>query len=245
MHRNTKNPTRRYAPLALAVAFGSVLAGSALAQNAAPPAPNNDEPEKVQSGATDPKVLKTQPIPGLPNGPGASAQSSGAVELASATLQTNKARDLSIRFTSECFVYTQGSNGQTQSQDQTQSQASVTTWVEVDGQPVPIGGSSDSSGEPDDGKVGLCARSQELSSTLPDEAVIDLAVLSQSTHGFNWSALNAEAGEHTIKVMARLDASVDGSGAGNAAAVIGKRTLQVQAVKPSAPAPEEKKPSNG
>lgn len=246
MHRITKILSRRRVPLALATALTGILAGSALAQNAPQPAPGNDEPEKIQTGATDQKVLKTQPIPGLPGGPGARASSSGTVELASATLQTKNVRDLSIRFTSECFVYTQGENSGTPSGDassETKSQASVTTWVEVDGQAVPIGTSSDESGEPDDGKVGLCARSQSLSSTLSDEQVVDLAVLSQSAHGFNWSALNAQAGEHTIKVMAKLDASVDGSGAGNAAAVIGKRTLQVQGTKPATPPPELKKAS--
>jgi len=230
MHRNTKNLSLRHTSLALAAALTCMMAGSALAQTATPSA-QADEPDRVQSGATDTKVLKTAAIPGMPLGPGAQAQSSGTIELASATLQTNKERDLAIRFTGECFVYTQGANSA--SQNDVQSQASVTTWVEVDGTPVPV----DASATDDDGKIGLCARSQSLNSTLSDQQVIDLAVLSQAAHGFNWNALNSAPGEHTIKVMARLDASVDGSDAATAAAVIGKRTLQVQAVKPTAEQP--------
>lgn len=249
MYRNIENPMRKGMPLALAVAFASVMAGSAMAQNnnTTPANPGSDDTEKVQAGAVDPKVLKTQSIPSLPSGPGAVANSSGTVELASVTLTTKKDRDLSIRFTSECFVYTQGASGSApaanaNAQGETESQAGVTTWIEVDGQPVPV--SESTTGEPDDGKVGLCSRTQNLSATVTDQEAIDLSVLSQSAHGFNWTALNAAAGDHTIKVMAKLDASVVGSGAGNAAAVIGKRTLQVQAVKPSTPPPGgEKKPS--
>lgn len=226
MHRNTKNPSLRQVSLAFAAAVTCAMAGSALAQGA--PSAAADESDLVQSGATDMKVLKIRPIPGLPIGPGAQAQSSGTVELASATLQTGHSRDLAIRFTGECFVYTQGANDA--SQGDAQSQASVTTWVEVDGKPVPVAASAPD----DDGKVGLCSRSQSLSSTLSDQAVIDIAVLSQSAHGFNWNALAADPGKHTIRVLARLDASVVGSGAGSAAAVIGKRTLQVRAVKPTA-----------
>ena len=84
MYRNIENPMRKGMPLALAVAFASVMAGSAMAQNnnTTPANPGSDDTEKVQAGAVDPKVLKTQSIPGLPSGPGAVANSSGTVELA-------------------------------------------------------------------------------------------------------------------------------------------------------------------
>lgn len=238
MYRNAKNHSHPRAPLALAAALACVLAGSALAQNgkSSPSDDNGDDTARASAGATDTKVLKTKPIPGMPVGPGARASTSGTVELASTTLKTANARDLSIRFTSECFVYTQNANAA--AQDSGQSEAGVTTWIEVDGQPVPVAGSSDPS-NPDDGKIGLCSRTQTLSTMLSDQEIVDLAVLSHAAYGFNWTALNADAGSHTIKVMARLDASVDGTAGADAAAVIGKRTLQVQAVKP-AQAPEDK-----
>ncbi len=229
MYRITKNESRRHTTLALAAALACVLAGSAIAQNSAPPAPSGSSSDKTQSGAIDPKILKTQQIPGMPVGPHAAASTSGAVELASATLHTSEARDLSIRFTTECFVYTEDGNSATQGTSQTE--ANVTAWVEVDGQPVSVV----TTPQPDDGKVGICSRQQTLNSSLSDQEVLDLAVLAHAAHGFNWTDVNVGQGDHTVKVMATLDASATGTGQGNAAAVIGKRTLQVSAVKSNTP----------
>ncbi len=227
MYRITKNESGRRASLALAVALACVVGGTALAQTGTPPGSGNSGSDKAQSGAVDPKILKAQPIPGMPSGPFAAASTSGAVQLATTTLHTSAASDLSIHFTSECYVYTQ--DGNTSTQDTGETQATATVWIEVDGQPVPVTASTDASATPDDGKVGLCSRTQTLSSTLSDQDAISLAALSHAAHGFNWTAANLAAGDHTVNVMATLDASANGTGQGTAAAVIGKRTLQVSA----------------
>ncbi len=238
MYRTTKNESRRHTSLALAAALACVLAGSAFAQDQGKPSPGNGSSEKAQGGPADPKILKTQQIPGMPLGPRAAAATSGVVELASTTLHTSEARDLSIHFSTECFVYTQDGNSATQGDSTTQ--AGVTAWVEVDGQPVPVV----TSPKPDDGKIGICSRQQTLSSTLSDDEVLNLAVLAQAAHGFNWTDLNVGEGDHTVKVMATLDASANGTGAGNAAAVIGKRTLQVAAVHADTPSSKVVTPQN-
>lgn len=239
MYRMTKNESGRRASLALAAALACIVGGAALAQTT-PPGSGNGGSDKAQSGSVDPKILKTQPIPGMPAGPFAAASTSGAVQLASTTLHTSQASDLAIQFTSECYVYTQ--DGNTSTQDTGETQAAATVWVEVDGQPVPV--STDSSAQPDDGKVGLCSRTQTLSSTLSDQDAISLAALTHAAHGFNWTSLNVGEGDHTVNVMATLDASANGTGQGTAAAVIGKRTLQVSAVNPNSPSTSVKLPQN-
>lgn len=225
MYHTTKNAFGRRVPLALAVTFACLVGSAALAQSTTPPG-NSGSSDKAQSGSVDPKILKTQPIPGMPSGPFAAASTSGAVQLATTTLHTSQASDLAIQFTSECYVYTQ--DGNTSTQDSAETQAAATVWVEVDGQPVPV--TTDASAQPDDGKVGLCSRTQTLSSTLTDQDAISLAALTHAAHGFNWTSLNVGEGDHTVSVMATLDASANGTGQGTAAAVIGKRTLQVSAV---------------
>lgn len=240
MYRITKNDSGRRASLALAVALACVVAGTALAQNSTPPGSGNGSSDKAQSGAVDPKILKTQPIPGMPAGPFAAASTSGAVQLATTTLHTSAASDLAIQFTSECYVYTQGAN--TSTQDTGETQATATVWIEVDGQPVSV--STDPAAQPDDGKVGLCSRTQTLSSTLSDQDAINLAALTHAAHGFNWTDLNVGEGDHTVNVMATLDASANGTGQGTASAVIGKRTLQVAAVNSNNPSTSVKLPQN-
>lgn len=241
MYRSTKLVSRRLAPSVLAAALACILAGSAVAQN--------DSSGKVQVGATDTKLLKANPLPpGMPTiGPHAAASSSGVVELASTTVHTPEADDLSILFTSECFVYTQGANA-TLDQGTTHSEATVTTWIEIDGQPVPVAAAPAATGQtsvpPDDGKIGLCARSQTLNSTLADQEAIDLANLTHAAHAFAWTAFGVGAGNHTIRVMGRLDSSVDGTGSTNAAAVIGKRTLQVDLNKQISANPVPVKPAS-
>lgn len=228
MYRTTKNQSRRHLSLALAATLACVAGSVAIAQTSAPSGSGNGNgsSDKTQSGATDPKILKTQAIPGMPVGPYAAASTSGAVQLASATLHTSEASDLSIRFTSECYVYTQ--DGNTSTQDSGQTQATATVWIEVDGKPVSV--STDPNTAPDDGKVGLCSRTQTLSTTLSDQDAINLAALTHAAHGFNWTDVNVGEGDHTVNVMATLDASANGTAQGTAAAVIGKRTLQVSAV---------------
>ena len=226
MYRTTKNSSRRNVLLVLAAALACTVGSVAIAQKTTPPGSGNGNgnSDKAQTGSTDPKILKTQAIPGMPAGPFAAASTSGAVQLASTTLHTSEASDLAIQFTSECYVYTQ--DGNTATQDSGQTQATATVWIEVDGQPVPVV----TSPTPDDGKVGLCSRTQTLSTTLSDQDAINLAALTHAAHGFNWTDVGVGQGDHTVNVMATLDASANGTAQGTAAAVIGKRTLQVSAI---------------
>lgn len=161
---------------------------------------------------------------------GAGGGSSGAVPILSATLKTSSPTDLMIQVTGECALWT---DVVTVGTDSSQAVASVTVWVEIDGQRVPVTSDSNEDGvfnDPDDGKVVFCNRDTKLSTTglLPSQ-ILDLFVKTRAANAFNWVTFNVGSGVHTIVVKARLDVLVSGTGTAHAA--VGKRTLIVEPAK--------------
>lgn len=161
-------------------------------------------------------------------GPGSG--SSGPVTLLSATLHNSTPTDLMIQVTGECALWTDVIVAGTSSSE---SVANVKTWVEIDGQAVPVTNDSNGDGaynDPDDGRVVFCNRDTKLSLTglLPNQ-VIDLFNKTRTANAFNWVTFNVGNGDHNITVKGQLDVSVAGTGVAKAA--VGKRTLIVEPAK--------------
>jgi hypothetical protein len=153
---------------------------------------------------------------------------SGPITLLSATLRTSSPTDLIVQLTGECALWTNVIT--TEPIATSQAIANVKVWVEIDGVRVPVTSDSNEDGvfnDPDDGKVVFCNRDVKLSTTglLPGQ-LLDLFIKTRQANAFNWVTFNVGSGMHTIVVKAQLDVKV--SGAGEARAAVGKRTLVIE-----------------
>lgn len=152
---------------------------------------------------------------------------SNVVELFNEELRTSAPEDLMLQITAECGLVTNIVNlGNSDSE----AVAAVHVWIEIDGQPVIV--ASDGPGSDlQKADVVFCNRAFRMVITdLDDEdAQFRQYLASRTANAFNWMALNVGSGVHTIVVKAQLEAKV--TGAGEARAFIGKRSLVIEPTK--------------
>jgi hypothetical protein len=192
--------------LAIVFSFASLLLLSQPATATHQPA------DKVFASASTLEVTHAQ------LGPGTSA---AEFDLLEAVLRTSSPTDLLLNVTAECALVTDFDPFLVPTSE---TVATVEVWVEIDGVPVPVT-SDPAKGGPDNGRVVFCNRDFRIDQLLPI-SITELFIKTRSANAFNWGALNVGSGIHTIKVRARLEGTV--STAGNAHAVVGKRTLVVE-----------------
>lgn len=106
------------------------------------------------------------------------------------------------------------------------AEAHVVVWVEIDGEPVTVGGSDT------DGQITFCDRvhQQEISDIDDDTGNFTIRQLQETmtANAFNWVALDLGAGVHHVEVKATIEAgNTEGSFAEGG---IEKRTLVVEPV---------------
>lgn len=157
--------------------------------------------------------------------PLANGSSSKVATLLSARMRTSAPEDLVFAVTAECALLTDVTNvGNSDSS----SWGQIKIWVELDGVPIAVG--TDDTGA-DAGKVVFCNRAyREVVTNLDDQdARFDHYIHTRTADAFNWITLNVGSGIHDIVVKAQLEIAVNG--AGNAEALVGKRTLVVDPTK--------------
>ncbi|GAC1412620.1 MAG: hypothetical protein NVSMB57_08090 [Actinomycetota bacterium] len=158
-------------------------------------------------------------------------QQSTTVTLLSSTFRSSNLIDLEIHFSAECALFTDVKTVNTgTSNDTSQAIATVQSWIEIDGNPVPVTQNA-GNGKPDDGRIVFCNRDHKLNTVFKDDTNDDSITIADYIHSreanaFNWMALNVPAGVHTLTVRATLTANVTTPN-GMAKALIGKRTLIV------------------
>lgn len=157
-------------------------------------------------------------------------QSSLTETILEGTMKTSTPADLMIQVTLECALLTDITTD-TVNQPESEAIATVKVWVEIDGAAVPV--SSGDTTEP--GRVVFCNRAYRQKVTELDDDndnhVFEQFLRTRSANAFNWIKLNvgSKPSPHTIKVKAQLTAQV--TGAGDAKAIVGKRTLVVEPAK--------------
>jgi hypothetical protein len=176
---------------------------------------NHTPANKVSVASSNLQTMETFTLDGA---------TSNEVTLFEATLRSSGPADLLMQVTAECALVTNLVNvGNSDSR----SVASVHLWIEVDGQPVVV--ASDGPGtDLQKSDVVFCNRAYQMVITdLDDEDAMFRQYLStRNANAFNWVALNVGSGVHDIVVKALLEAEV--TGAGEARAFVGKRTLVIE-----------------
>lgn len=149
--------------------------------------------------------------------------------LLSGTMKTSSPTDLIIQPTLETSLLT---DLVTETNDSSEATASITGWVEIDGEPVIVASDyPDTMTQQDAAEVVFDRREHKmtLSNFDDDDATMREFLRTRSTNGFNWVDLNLGSGTHNIDLKARLDVYADESS--SAKALIGPRTLVVEPVK--------------
>jgi hypothetical protein len=164
------------------------------------------------------------------------AQPGEKVPLLTATVKNSKPTDMMLHVSLECSIITDtvllGSTtpGGTES---TRAEGRIRTWIEVDGQIVPIISQSSPPQNPvapgdDTDKVTFCSRVFER--TVQDaESPQDGwdrsrdYIATKDANAFNWVRLNMGSGTHTITLYGELTQSATGSSAADA--YIGNRSM--------------------
>jgi hypothetical protein len=199
--------------------FAGVVTGVlALALPLAPQMLNDDGPHGNSNAANKTSVVASDLV--VMTAPVVDGAASDIVSLLSTTIKTGGPKDLAVQLTLECSLFTQLSVVNDESQT---AIAGVNVWVLFDGVPLPV-----ASG--DDGVVTFCNRAYNMAITqLDDEdARFDSYIATKAAHGFNWAVLNTGSGTHTIEIVGQLEAFA--TDAGEAQAIVGKRTLIVEPV---------------
>ena len=147
---------------------------------------------------------------------------SKTIELLRGTMKTAAPTDVVIAVTAECALITNISTMASEAMG-SEAIASVKIWVELDGAPVPVSADDRS----DTGRVVFCNRALKmvLQNFDDQDARIDTYLRTRAANAFNWVSLNLGSAVHTFVVKALLEANVNGMG--EAAALVGKRTLVV------------------
>ncbi|HEX9712885.1 MAG TPA: hypothetical protein VGB52_10105 [Actinomycetota bacterium] len=207
-----------------AVRWSMVLAaaviGALTASLIAPAGATHQPANKVVAAGSTMEVMTAPLVDG--------AASEEAV-LLSGTMRTSSPTDLLIEVNAECALFTdtiiRTPAGAGES-DSSEAIAKIEVWVEIDGTPVPVT-------EGDNGRVVFCNRAQFNQVTIgPDDDDEDDHEFRQyldtrAANSFSWIWLNVGSGIHEIVVKSSLTANVTGTG--NAKAIVGKRTMVVDA----------------
>lgn len=143
---------------------------------------------------------------------------SETVEILHTQMRTSNPADLVLQVTLECALWTEVT---TVGNDEQRAEATVTVWIEVDGQPVQVS-------DTDDGKAVFCNRDYEVTTFQFDDedATIERYLETRAANGFNWVAEDLGEGVHDIVVKAQLEGQATSNA--EAKAAIGQRTLVVQ-----------------
>lgn len=237
-----KKSRAQYALIALAFsAIAVAFAGSGLAQQAGNqpadantdffPFPPPGQVDRVVVSSSDPAVLEAQfNADGLTNEP---------VELLSTALfqRSRRDNDLVIRVNGECAaLIDSGEDDGEEAQPMDDelvtvvntstavNSVAVTTWVELDGVPVPV-----DTNFGDDGNVVFCQskNTADLAALDPD-SIIDALEQSRNSNGFTWTLPDVARGFHEVVVKARLDPVVpEGAEEAEVIGFFGKRIMTV------------------
>ena len=161
-----------------------------------------------------------------------------------ATVKNSKPADMMLLLSMECSILTRTilPGGSSISSQSARAEGTVRTWIEVDGQTVPIISSSTPPQNPtpgtpsnEDGKVTMCNRVyertvQDQEGNTPMDGIdrSDDYIDTKDANAFNWVRLNMGSGIHTITVKADVTVNTAGGtngGSGVADAYIGNRSL--------------------
>lgn len=150
--------------------------------------------------------------------------------LLSGTMKTSSPTDLLIQPTAETSLLT---TVKTEGNDQSRSSATVTCWIELDGDRVVVANDYEEAGlsKEEASEVVFDKRTHQMTTSNFDDrdATIKQFLQTRSANGFNWITLDVGNGEHTLEFKGRLDVNTEN--AGNTKAVVGPRTLIVEPVK--------------
>lgn len=147
----------------------------------------------------------------------------------STEMRTSNPTDLILQFTAECALWTDVT---TVGNDDSEAVASVNTWIEVDGEPVPVTSDHEETGE--EGVVTLCNREYRVATMNfeNENATIERYLRTKQGNAFNWIQLDVGSGVHEVVVKAQLEGHAEADeGEARAKALIGKRTLVIEPVK--------------
>ena len=155
------------------------------------------------------------------------------VTILSATLRSSSPSDLILSVTLECSIFTRLLTGPSDNGGVSTATAAgtVRTWIEVDGQIVPVNSSTAGN---DRDKVTFCNRTYSRTVTdsedpLDGQDIEEDFIDTKTANSFNWVRLNVGSGIHEITVKATLVQETTGDATAEAA--IGNRTLVVQPAK--------------
>lgn len=160
----------------------------------------------------------------------------GPVTLLSGDVKLSTPTDLLIYTTAETSLFTKVKQ-KGNKDDASRSEAGIYAWIEIDGIPVPVS----SSGWDGDTEVNEDERvvfdrraySLEYYDLDDDETMIESYIRTRSAQGFNWFALDVDSNFpddiHTVELKGKVELDVDNDG--EAAALVGDRTMFVQPVK--------------
>lgn len=192
-----------------------VVVGLVFAVYAGPAAADHEPADKVAVAGSALDILSAPLVDG---------SSSETHTLLEASMRTSSPVDLIFQVTLECALWTDIT---TVGNDDSEAVATVTVWVEFDGEPVAV--ADDDTDSP--GEAVFCNRAfRRATSQFENEnATIETFLRTRSANAFNWVHLDAGHGVHDIAVKARLDTQV--TGVGEAKAGVGKRTLVVEPVR--------------
>lgn len=134
------------------------------------------------------------------------------------TLRTSSPADLLLSVSAECSITTEVT---TVGNDLQRAEGTLTVYVTVDGQPVPVAGT-------DDGRVVFCNRLYERETTMFDDedATIRTFMRTRAANAFNWVALDVGSGIHTVEVHALLTTNTTDTA--SALGAVGNRTLLIE-----------------
>jgi hypothetical protein len=196
-------PSARSLAFLLAAAFiGATIAATLLAPATATHMPAD---KVVAKGSTTQVIAPGEEVPIL-----------------SGSFRSSSPSDLLLSVTLECSIVTQVT---TVGNDNAEATGRIVVWVELDGEPIPVG-------EADDGRVVFCDRAHRQTTSLFDDdedATIETYLATRTANAFNWATLDVGNGIHVIVVKESLTTETVNDA--QAEAVIGKRTLLVDPTK--------------
>jgi len=149
------------------------------------------------------------------------------VTLLCARMKTSTTADLTFSVTLECSILTSVT---TTGNDTQTAMGDIKVWVEVDGHNVGVLPAQP--GQSDDGKVTFCNRTFTATTsnfTADSSATIQDYENTKDANAFNWVALSVGNQVHTISVHCTLTQTTTNSTKDMAKAVVGARTVTVDA----------------
>lgn len=206
----------------LGVALGGLASGTAAAGD-------SDPADKIMVDASTVDKLETRQTK---NG----STNNGPLELLSGEIKLSTPTDVLIYVSLETSLFTKVKEKGNKDGDASKAKAGMKGWIEIDGTPIPVSASDGLDGDLDDhDKVVFNRRDYSLKyyDLDDDETAIESFIKTRSAHGFNWYAFNVDENfgntTHTVSLQGQVELEVEDDG--EAAALVGPRTMFVQPVK--------------